>query len=296
MQVLFLGTSSMVPTKERNQSGILISYGSEGILIDCGEGIQRQLKIAGIKLTKIHRILISHWHGDHVLGLPGLIQSMSASDYQKTLHVYGPTGTKNFMKKMFEAFIFDRKIDIEIYELKSGRFFENGDFILQVASLEHNITTLGYSFIEKDKRKINVKLIKELGVPEGPLLGKLQSGKDVVWKGKKIKVDKATRVEKGKKITIISDTLPCKGADILAKNSDLLICEATYSSTLEDKAKEYHHMTSKQAAELANRGRVKKLILTHFSARYKNTQELEEDARTYFNNVLSAEDFMKITI
>ena len=100
MEILFLGTSSMVPTKERNQSGVLISHGSEGILIDCGEGMQRQLKIAGIKLTKITKILISHWHGDHILGLPGLIQSMSTSNYDKTLRIYGPLGTKKFMKKM----------------------------------------------------------------------------------------------------------------------------------------------------------------------------------------------------
>ena len=101
MQILFLGTSSMVPTKERNQNGILISHGSEGILVDCGEGMQRQLKIVGVSLTKITKILISHWHGDHVLGLPGLIQSMSAAGYEKTLMIYGPLGTKKFMEKMF---------------------------------------------------------------------------------------------------------------------------------------------------------------------------------------------------
>jgi len=127
MQILFLGTSSMVPTKERNQSGILISYGSEGILVDCGEGTQRQLKIAGISLAKITKILISHWHGDHVLGLPGLIQSMSAAGYEKKLRIYGPTGTKKFMKKMFEAFLFDRKIDIEVNEVKKGEFHHNHD-------------------------------------------------------------------------------------------------------------------------------------------------------------------------
>jgi len=296
MQVLFLGTSSMVPTKERNQNGILISYGSEGILVDCGEGTQRQLKIAGIKLTKITKILISHWHGDHVLGLPGLIQSMSASDYQKTLQIYGPTGTNNFMKKMFEVFVFDKKINIKINEIDSGKFFENDDFILQAEPLEHSIATLGYSLIEKDKRKINVKFTKNLSIPEGPLLGKLQSGKNIIWKGEKINADKATKIVQGKKITIINDTVPCNSADKLAKDSDLLICESTYSSNLEDKASEYGHMTAKQAAELANRSNTKKLILTHFSARYKNTQELEEDARNYFDNVLSAKDFMKINL
>jgi ribonuclease Z len=296
MQILFLGTSSMVPTKERNQSGILVSYGSENILVDCGEGTQRQLKIAGVSLAKITKILISHWHGDHVLGLPGLIQSMSAVGYEKTLRVYGPVGTKKFMKKMFGVFLFDRDIEIEVHEIREGKFFENDEFILEAAPLEHNIETLGYNIIEKDKRKINLKFVKKAGIPEGPLLGKLQEGKSMVWKGKKINADKATYIIKGKKVTIISDTVPCKGTGILAKDSDLLICESTYSSELEGKGEKHGHMTAKQAAELANRSNVKRLVLTHFSARYKNVHELEEDARNYFDDVLCAKDFMKINL
>ena len=296
MQILFLGTSSMVPTKERNQSGILISYGSDGILVDCGEGMQRQLKIADVKLSKITKILISHWHGDHVLGLPGLIQSMSTSDYNGTLQIFGPKGTKTFMKKMFEAFLFDRKIEIKVAEIKPGKFFENEEFALEAAQLEHNIETLGYSFIEKDKRKINLSFTKKVGIPEGPLLGKLQDGKDILWKNKKIKVDEATVTAKGKKITIVTDTVPCNGALELAKDSDILICEATYSSEFEGKAKDYGHMTAKQAAELANRSNSKQLILTHFSARYKSELELGEDAKNYFFNVSCARDFLKINL
>jgi len=296
MQILFLGTSSMVPTKDRNQSGVLISYRNEGILIDCGEGIQRQLKIAGAKLTKITKILISHWHGDHVLGLPGLIQSMNAAGYGKILMIYGPKGSKKFMKKMFEVFVFDRRIKIEVNEIKRGKFFEDKDFILEAEFLKHNVETLGYSLREKGKRRINMKYINKMKVPEGPLLGKLQDGKGIVWNGKKIGVDKATYMIKGKKIVIISDTVPCKGADKLSKDSDLLICEATYGSKLENKGLKYGHMTAKQAAELAKRSKSKRLVLTHFSARYKNVNELEKDARYYFNNVLCAKDFMKIDL
>lgn len=296
MQILFLGTSSMVPTRERNQSGVLISYKNEGILIDCGEGIQRQLKIVGVKLTKITKILISHLHGDHVLGIPGLIQSMSAAGYEKTLQIYGPIGTKKFMRRLFEVFIFNQKINIEVNEIKKGKFFENDDFILEAGPLKHNVDTLGYSLIEKYRRKINLKFIKKLKIPYGPLLGKFQEGKSIVWKGKKVDVDEATYKLKGQKVTIISDTVPCKGADLLAKNSDLLICEATYTSDLENKGKEYGHMTAKQAAELANRGSVKKLVLTHFSARYKDSEELRKDAKRYFNSVVCANDFMKVDL
>jgi len=226
MQITLLGTSSMMPTKERNQSGVLINHGSENILVDCGEGTQRQLKIAGNKLTKITKILISHWHGDHVLGLPGLIQSMNATGYEKTLSIYGPSGTESFIKKMFDVFVFDKRIDIKIFEIGNGIFFENNDYVLEAQKLKHNIETLGYSIIEKNKRKINLKFIKRLKIPEGPLLGKLQKGNGIVWKGKKIEVDKATFSIKGKKISIISDTIPCTGANVLAKDADLLICEA----------------------------------------------------------------------
>jgi len=225
-----------------------------------------------------------------------MIQSMSSADYNDILNIYGPVGTKKFVENLFKTFLFDRKIEIQVRDIKSGRFSESDDLILEAQSLEHNVDTLGYSIIEKDKRKINLKFTKKLGIPDGPLLGKLQDGKNIVWKGKKINVDDATDIVKGKKATIISDTVPCKGADMLAKDSDLLISEATYASDLEDKSIEYGHMTSKQAAELANRTGSKKLVLTHFSARYKNTLKLEEDARDYFDDVLCAEDFMKINL
>jgi ribonuclease Z len=197
---------------------------------------------------------------------------------------------------MFGVFLFDRRIDICVYEVKKGNFFEDRTLVLEAEHLNHNIETLGYNIVEKGKRKINLRFVKKLGIPEGPLLGKLQEGKSIIWEGKKVGVDKATNVVKGKRITIISDTGPCKGADKLAKNSDLLVCEATYASNLENKGEEHSHMTAKQAAELANRSNVKKLVLTHFSARYKNTRELEEDAINCFGNVLCAKDFMKINL
>jgi len=286
----------MMPTKDRNQNGILISYGSEKILVDCGEGIQRQLKIVGVSLAKINRVLISHLHGDHVLGLPGLIQSMGNSDYQKTLHIYGPIGTKKFVRKLFDTFIFNKQIGINVIEVKSRRVFQNDDFFIETYPIEHGVPTQGYSIIEKDKRKINVGFITKEGIKEGPLLGKLQAGKDIRWNGKKIKSDDATKITKGKKVSIIFDTVPCKSLDNLAKDSDLLICEATYLSNLEEKAKEHKHMTSKQAADLAKRNNVKRLVLTHFSARYKSTKELVDEAKKICKNVVAARDFLKLEV
>ena len=286
----------MVPTKERNQIAVFLSYGSEGILLDCGEGTQRQFKIAGISVTKVTKILISHWHGDHVLGLPGLIQTLSSMEYNNRLEIYGPEGTKKRMESMFEAFIFDKRINFVVKEVKSGIFFENNEFQLEAHPLEHGIETLGYRFVEKDKRKINMKKVKKFNIPIGHLLGKLQQGMPIEYNGKKINAEDVTYVEQGKKVAFITDTVLCNNCYKIAQDADLLICEATYSSKLVDKSEEYGHMTAKQAAQVSNKANVKKLILIHFSARYKNTQELEEDARNIFDNVICAKDFMRIEL
>ena len=296
MQITFLGTSSMVPTKERNQIAVFLSYGPEGILFDCGEGTQRQFKIAGISLSKVTKILLSHWHGDHVLGLPGLMQTLSSSDYSSTLEIYGPAGTKKRMEKMFEAFVFDKKLDFAVAEVKTGKFFENKDYELEAYQLEHGIETLGYRFVEKDRRKVDMKKAKKFGIPEGPLIGKLQQGIEITHDGKKIKPDDVTYLEKGKIFAYVTDTVLCDGCHKTAQDADILVCEATYSSKLVDKSEEYGHMTAKQAGQLANKANAKQLVLIHFSARYKNTQELEEDARNVFDNVICAKDFMKIDL
>jgi len=296
MQLVFLGTSCMTPTKERNHTATLLLYEDEGILVDCGEGTQRQIKMADIKLTKITKILISHWHGDHVLGLPGLIQSLATSDYSKTLEIYGPTGTRQRVEDMMRPYVFYAKLDFKVFDATPGIVLDAEKFYIEAKELEHGILTLGYNFIEKNRRKINLAFIKKIGIPEGPILGKLQDGKSVEWKGRKITPEEATHVIQGKKITFISDTVLTKNCYELARDADLLVCEAAYTSGLEEKAIEYKHMTAKQAALIASQSNVKKAILTHFSARYKDLAEIEDDAKSVFPNVSCAFDLMKIKL
>lgn len=296
MQVTFLGTSCMQPTKDRNHPSFLLSYCTENILFDCGEGTQRQLKIAGIKPGKITRLLISHWHGDHVLGIPGLIQTMGASDYVKKLHIYGPKGSKEYMKHILKVFVPQDCIDFEVHEVSKGKFYENDDFYLEALPLKHGIECLGFAFVEKDKRRIITRYVKNLGIPDGPVLGKLQQGKQVVWKGKKVDLDKATSVVRGKKISYVADTLMCDNCVKIAEDADLLICESSFASKLEEKAETYYHLTAKQAALIANHANVGKLCLTHFSQRYKDTSEVEEDAKDYFDDIICAYDFLKIKV
>jgi len=296
MELTFLGTSSMVPTKDRNHAGIFLAYKNEGILFDAGEGMQRQFKTAGIPLPKITRILITHWHGDHVLGLPGIMQTLSATSYEGTLKIYGPKGTKKRIDALFEAFVFDRKLEFEIFEVNEGIFFENRDFYLEAFGMEHGIETLAFKFVEKDIRKIDMKKAKKLGLSEGPLIGKLQDGNSVEFKGNKINPDDVSDIAPGKKIAYVTDTNVCNNCYKAAQDCDVFICESTYASKLSGKSEEHNHMTAKQAAHIANNSNVKKLVLTHFSARYKNTDEVLQDAKDLFDNVICARDFMKIKL
>jgi len=285
----------MLPTKERNPSSIFIEYGKEGILIDCGEGTQRQMRIKGIKPTKISKLLITHFHGDHVLGIPGLMQSLGASEYQKTLEIYGPVKSSTYIKSMLKGFAFKGKIKYKVQELKnSSKFFSNDDFILYCKGLKHDIPCLAYSLIEKDKLKINIDYTKKFGLTKHPLLGKLQKGKSITYQGKKIDVKKATIKKPGKKISIILDTSPDKSIEKFVLNSDLLICDSTWSSDTINRRGS--HMTNLDAANIAKKSKSKKLILTHFSQRYKTVNELLKESKKVFKETLAAEDLMEINV
>jgi len=297
MKLTFLGTSAMVPTKERNHIGMLLQYKGEGILFDCGENIQRQLRTAGIPLSGIKKILITHWHGDHVLGLPGLLQTLSAQMSNDTkIWLYGPKGTKKQFGLLKKALLFEPQLDISVKDVAKGKFAEAEDYYLEALPMEHSIPCLGFSFIEKDRRRIDLKKARKYSLPEGPVMGQLQDGKTVTWQGKKIRPGDVSYVVKGKKLAYVVDTAYCSNAIALAKDADLLVCEATYSDRLADKAEENMHLTAKQAGLVASNANAKKLIITHFSQRYKTVGELEEDARTVFRNVRSAHDLMSVDI
>lgn len=286
----------MVPTKNRNLSGILINYKSENILIDCGEGTQRQMKLAGTSATKITKILITHLHGDHIFGLPGMLQTMASSNYSKTLEIFGPKGTKKYLNFIIKNYINEDKLPIKVKEISPGTFYKSKDFSLQAEKLKHRTYCLGYALVENDKRKINLKYTKKFGLTRHPLLGELQKGKTISFKGKKITPKKGTFIKKGKRIAIILDTMLTNSAIKLAKNSDILICEATFLHDLKDKAKETKHLTAKEAATIAKKAKVKKLFLTHFSQRYKDLKEIEKEAKKTFKNTSLTKDLQTISL
>jgi ribonuclease Z len=290
----------MVPTKERNVQGIYVEYKGEGILIDCGEGTQRQMNIAGINRNKIRKILLTHWHGDHVSGLIGLLQTISNNENPQKVTLYGPRETRERIAHLLRSVGFEHeRLEIDVKEINPQGIeiiYQNEDYIIECAYLDHKMPCLGYSLVEKDKRKINMAKAKKLGLREGPLIGKLQAGHSVSFKGHTIQPDEVSHIQKGKKLTIILDTLPCQNAYELAKEADILIAESAYTSELEEKGLEYKHLTTRDAGLIATTANVKKLIITHFSQRYKTNKELEEEIKTFFQNSQAAYDFMKIKL
>lgn len=296
IKIIFLGTSDAVPSIKRNHTSIFLSYKGENILVDCGEGTQRQLRRAGINPCSITKLLITHWHADHVLGIAGLMQTLSLSGYNKKLQIFGPRGTKDFMNRLLSTFAFRGKHPAEIREIE-GKFFENDDFYLESEKMSHGIPCNAYSFILKGQRRIDKEKLKKSELSSGPLIAKLKQGKDIVYNGKKYRAKELTFLEAGKKISFVFDTSMNKSIIPFVKNADVLICESTFSSKLEKKAGEFKHLTSKQAANIAKKAKVKKLFLTHVSQRYdKHTEEILNEARKIFKNSFLANDLEAIEI
>lgn len=291
IKIVFLGTSYMIPGVKRNHTSIFLNYKGENILVDCGEGTQRQLRKAKLNLCKLTRILITHQHGDHVLGIPGLLQTLSLSEYNKTLFIYGPQGIKIFMKNLLKTFIFKLNYKIKIEEVE-GKFLETEDFYIEAKKMTHGIPCNAYVFVEKEGIRINKEKLKKSKLPSSELLRKLKQGKDIFYKGKKYSVKNLTFKEKGKKISFVLDTSLNKRISPFVKNSDLLICGASFGSELESKAKEKKHLTSGQAGKIARASNSKKLVLTHISQRYeKNLKKFLGDAKKIFKNSQLANDF-----
>jgi len=291
VKIIFLGTSAQIPTAKRNHVAMLLTYDGENILVDCGEGTQRQFRKARLNPCKVNRILITHRHGDHVFGLPGLISTFDLSGYNKTLYIYGPRGIKRFLESFLGLNYVKRDFEIKIEEVE-GKFFEIKDFYLEAEKMEHGIPTNAYAFVKKGLRRIDRAKLKKSKLPSGPLMKKLKEGKNISYKGKKYLAKNLTYTEGDKKISFVMDTKTNNKIVKFVKNSDLLMCESSFDDELGNKAEEHLHLTAKQAGEIAKKSKSKKLILTHISQRYdKNLKKLLAEAKKIFKKTSIAEDF-----
>ncbi|BDH79892.1 ribonuclease Z [Methanothermobacter tenebrarum] len=297
MELIFLGTSAAIPSKKRNHSAIALKAFGEVFLFDCGEGTQRQMAKAKVSPMKIEKIFISHLHGDHLLGLPGMIQTMAFRGREEPLHIFGPQGLRGMVKVALKLGYFSMNFDVYVHEIGAGKIIEKEEYVISCAETEHTVPNLSYCFEEKKRpRFLRDKAIR-LGLKPGPAFGKLHRGIPVRLGNRIIRPEEVLgKPRKGIKITYSGDTRPSQELVKLARDSHILIHEATFEAGKEDKALETGHSTASEAAEVAKRSNVKNLILTHLSTRYKRSDIIERAAREIFGDTIVAHDLMSVEV
>jgi ribonuclease Z len=297
LQITFLGTSASIPTPKRALSAVAIRRKNELILFDCGEGTQRQMIQAGVGFHKPTKIFVTHLHGDHILGLPGLLQTMALLGRTTKVELYGPAGIKQFIEAINQTVPHMLTFPLEVYEKTAGTVCEEKEYTIQAAETVHIDPSLVYAFTEKPRPgRFYPKKARELGVPEGPLWSKLQAGKQVTLQDGRVVLPENVlgQPRRGRKIVYTGDTGYSENVVELAKNADLLIHESTFEDELMPRALEDNHSTPSIAARTAKEANVKQLVLTHISARYNNANKLLEQAQKIFPNTVVAHDFLKL--
>jgi ribonuclease Z len=284
LRIVFLGTSSGTPTRTRNVSSVAMALDGRVLLFDCGEGTQHQLLRAPIRSGAIEAIFISHLHGDHVYGLPGLLASLSMNGRTRALDLVGPESLRAYVETTLATSFHHPAFDIRI----TTPPYRGEGFTVTAAPLEHSIECLGYCIIEDDRPgRFDVERARALGIPPGPAYGELARAGDPRVCGP---------ARRGRRVAYVTDTRPCPDAVALAREADVLIHESTYGEELRTEAAERFHSTAREAAQVASEARVSQLILTHFSARYGDPAPLVEEAQSIFPNTLAAEDLLVVNV
>jgi len=300
IRVVFLGTSGSVPTLKRSLPSVVVKYQSNQFMFDCGENTQHQMMRSKVSFHTKMKIFITHLHGDHVLGLPGLLQTMALMDRKEPLQIYGPIGLRKFLVSTKKALNFSLTYQVEINEiLTEGIVCDEPEYQIAAIPSNHAIKSYAFAFIEKTRPgKFNPDKAAELGVPVGKLWSKLQSGEEITTPdGKVVKPsDVMGQPRAGRKIVYTGDTKPIDGFVKFAEDADIVIHDCTFDDSLNDKADVDGHSTPSQAAEQAKVAKVKQLILSHISARYSDAMLLLEQAKKVFPNSIIAEDFMEIIL
>jgi ribonuclease Z len=300
LSVVFLGTGGSVPTVERSLPAILLRLQREQLMFDCGEGVQRQMVKAKVGFHRVTKIFVSHMHGDHVLGLPGLLQTMALLGRERKLEVYGPEGIAGFLDCVQESLQFGLTFTVKIREIcDDGVVCEEEDYTVEAVRSNHVVDGWSYAFLEKPRTgKFYPEKARKLGVPEGELWSRLKRGEAVELEDGVVVCSEEVvgSPRKGRKIVYSGDTRPFEGFVGFAVGADLVVHEATFDDTLAEKAELDGHSTPSQAALQAKKAKAKKLVLTHISARYTDARLLLEQGKKVFENTIMAEDFLVLEL
>ena len=298
MKLVFLGTSAAQPTAKRGLSCICLEREGEILMFDAGESSQISYMKSGLGWNKKMKLFVTHLHGDHCVGILGLLQTMSMQNRTESLEIFGPKGIDEFLAANIKILNFGLSFSILITIVNEGTIYENNKFLIHAAKANHSITAFSYLFEEKDKPgRFNVEKAKELGIPEGELWNKLQNGEDITNNEKIIKPEQVLGQKRlGKKIGISGDTMPTKELEEFFRECDYLVFDSTFLDEEKQKAQDTCHSTAKQAAELGKNANVKNLILTHFSTRYKDEIQHKTEAEQIHNSVITAKDLLEVEI
>ncbi len=293
IQVTFLGTSAALPTVERNVSALMLQREGESLLFDCGEGTQRQMMRHGTGFL-VDDIFLSHYHADHTLGIPGLLRSMAMQGRTAPIRLHGPRGAERQLGGLVALGMDREKFPVEIIELRPGDVLPRGDHDLVVGEAMHKGDCLAFALVEHPRLgRFDPEQARALGIPEGPLWGKLHRGEAVAdASGRMVTSDQLVGPpRRGLRVVYSGDCAPCDGVRALAQGADLLIHEATFGDDERDRARETRHSTAREAGAIARDAGVRRLILTHISARYsREAPELVAEARELFPETMVAKD------
>ncbi len=297
--VTFLGTGAACPTVERNVSGLAVAREGETLLFDCGEGTQRQMMRYGVGFS-FKEIFFTHYHSDHFLGFMGLFRTMGLMDRKEGVKLYGPRGAQRILGHALAVGVEKTKFPVEIIEVSSGDRLGRGDYEIVVFPTEHRADTVGYALVENARLgRFDPERARALGIPEGPLWGRLHRGQPVTLEdGRVITAETLVGASRpGRRLVYSGDTRPCRSVLEAARGADLLVHEATFSNDERDRAIETGHSTAREAAELARDAGALRLVLTHISARYsREAPELFAEASPIFPNVTIARDGLAVEV
>jgi ribonuclease Z len=299
-EVILLGTSSQVPTRARGHNALFLRWDDLGILFDPGEGTQRQMLIAGIAATQITHIAITHFHGDHCLGLAAILQRISLDRVPHPVQILYPESGQVFFERLRYSAIYreastlaPRPIPDSISGLQE--VWSREDLQLFAAPLDHRVPCVGYRLQERDGRRMRPDLLRQAGV-EGPLVRALMDQGSLMLDGRRVQLEEVSEPRHGQAFALVMDTRPCAGAQQLAQGADLLVCESTFQSSEAQEAHDYQHMTAAQAATLARDAAAHSLVLTHFSQRYTSLDGFVAEATPIFENVIVGPDFTRVPV
>ncbi|MCS6767976.1 MAG: ribonuclease Z [Candidatus Nitrosocaldus sp.] len=298
LRIIFLGTSSAVPTARRGLTSIAVQRGSELLIFDAGEGMQRNFLQSGLGVNRSTRVFITHMHSDHVLGLLGFMQTLALNGRDMPLHIYGPEILREYMDVNTRLLNVNLTYDVHFKAVGEGVVMEEREYTVKACRAEHTIHSYSYVIEEHDRPgTFYPERALELGVPKGRLWHRLQHGEDVLIDGRVVRSSDVTGPKRrGRRIGISGDTRANSRLEEFFRGCDLLIFDSTFSDDEKGRAVETMHSTAREAAELAARAGVKTLVLTHFSARYDDVSMLVKEASMVHNHVIAAEDMMVIDV